>query len=325
MKSWPPWKENRLASTRHSSCSKRALSCCVPPRPSSTRRRRKSRCFSRSPTEASSYGRRISREVSSRFDVDRERIERRLDEICESCLSDLPTGVADSIRYALKSPGKRVRPLLLLFAYRAAGGREDASLLACAPEVIHSYSLVHDDLPCMDDDDMRRGRPTVHKVYGSRTAILAGVAMIPVAALVIRDAARAMRLSPEVSRRILQALLEAGGVSGMIGGQARDLAGEGRSLSLEEREEIHRAKTGALIVASLGMGALAGGASAGKIAALERYGRAIGLAFQIMDDVLDVTSTTTALGKTTGRDAMLRKSTYPALLGVEGARQRAQA
>ena len=259
------------------------------------------------------------------FDTERESVEQRLDEICVTYLSDLPAGIGDAIRYGLKSPGKRIRPLLLLHAYRAVGGGADATLLACGPEIIHSYSLVHDDLPCMDDDDMRRGRPTVHKVYGSRTAILAGVAMIPVAALVIRDAARAMRLSPEVSGRILQALLGAGGGSGMIGGQARDLAGEGRSLSLEEREEIHRAKTGALIVASLGMGALAGGASAGKIAALERYGRAIGLAFQIMDDVLDVTSTTTALGKTTGRDATLRKSTYPALLGVEGARARARA
>ena len=257
--------------------------------------------------------------------MDRERIERRLDEICESCLSDLPTGVADSIRYALKSPGKRVRPLLLLFAYRAAGGREDASLLACAPEVIHSYSLVHDDLPCMDDDDMRRGRPTVHKVYGSRTAILGGVAMIPLAARVVRDAGLAMRLSHRVGATILETLLDAGGARGMIGGQLRDLAGEGLSLSLAEREEIHSAKTGALIVASVRMGGLAAGAGEAQIAALERYGRAVGLAFQIMDDVLDVTSTTSALGKTTGRDAALGKSTYPALLGVEGARQRAQA
>ena len=263
--------------------------------------------------------------MPARFDKERESVEQRLDEICVTYLSDVPSGIGDAIRYGLKSPGKRIRPLLLLHAYRAVGGGADATLLACGPEIIHSYSLVHDDLPCMDDDDMRRGRPTVHKVYGSRTAILAGVAMIPVAALVIRDAARAMRLSPEVSRRILQALLEAGGVSGMIGGQARDLAGEGRSLSLEEREEIHRAKTGALIVASLRIGALAAGASSAEVAALERYGRAIGLAFQIMDDVLDVTSTTNALGKTTGRDATLGKSTHPALLGVDGAQARARA
>lgn len=273
----------------------------------------------------SSSGRWISREVPARFDTEREGVERRLDEICAAYLSGLPAGIGDAIRYGLKSPGKRLRPLLLLYAYRAVGGRGDATLLACGPEIIHSYSLVHDDLPCMDDDDMRRGRPTVHKVYGSRTAILAGVAMIPVAALVVRDAARAMRLSPEISGRILEALLDAAGASGMIGGQASDLAGEGRPLSLEGREDIHRAKTGALMVASLHMGGLAAGASAGQVAALGRYGRAIGLAFQIMDDVLDVTSTTTALGKTTGRDATLGKSTYPALLGVEGAQARARA
>ena len=272
----------------------------------------------------SSSGRWISREVSARFDKEREGVEQRLDEICATYLSGLPAGIGDAIRYGLKSPGKRIRPLLLLYAYRAVGGRGDATFLACGPEIIHAYSLVHDDLPCMDDDDMRRGRPTVHKVYGSRTAILAGVAMIPVAALVVRDAARAMRLSPEASGRVLAALLDGAGASGMIGGQARDLAGEGRPLSLEEREEIHRAKTGALIVASLQMGAVAGGASAGQIAALGCYGRAIGLAFQIMDDVLDVTSTKTALGKPTGRDATLGKSTYPALLGVEGAHARAK-
>jgi geranylgeranyl pyrophosphate synthase len=263
--------------------------------------------------------------VPARFDTERESVERRLEEICVTYLPTVPAGIADAIRYGLKSPGKRIRPLLVLYGYRAAGGSGDASLLACGPEILHAYSLVHDDLPCMDDDDMRRGRPSVHKVYGSRTAIMAGVAMIPVAAIVVRDAARTMRLSPEVGGRIFQTLLEAGGASGMIGGQSRDLAGEGLSLSLEEREDIHRAKTGALIVASLRMGALAAGASSEEVAALERYGRAIGLAFQIMDDVLDVTSTTSALGKTTGRDATLRKSTYPALLGVDGAQARARA
>ena len=263
--------------------------------------------------------------MPARFDTERESVERRLEEICVTYLPTLPAGIADAIRYGLKSPGKRIRPLLVLYAYRAVGGSGDASLLACGPEILHAYSLVHDDLPCMDDDDMRRGRPTVHKVYGSRTAIMAGVAMIPVAAIVVRDAARGMRLPQEVGVKLLQTLLEAGGVSGMIGGQLRDLAGEGLSLSLEEREEIHRAKTGALIVASLRIGALAAGASSTEVAALERYGRAIGLAFQIMDDVLDVTSTTSALGKTTGRDATLGKSTHPALLGVDGAQARARA
>jgi len=272
----------------------------------------------------SSSGRWISRNVPARFSTERESVERRLEEICGTYLADLPTGIADAVRYGLNSPGKRIRPLLLLYAYRAVGGSSDASLLACGPEIIHAYSLVHDDLPCMDDDDMRRGRPTVHKVYGSRTAIIAGVAMIPMAAIVVRDAARAMGLPPRVAGAILQTLLEAGGASGMIGGQSRDLTGEGRALTLADREEIHRAKTGALIVASLVMGALAGGASPLQVTAVERYGRAVGLAFQIMDDVLDVTSTSTALGKTTGRDAALGKSSFPALLGVEGAQARAR-
>jgi geranylgeranyl pyrophosphate synthase len=258
------------------------------------------------------------------FDADRERIERRLDEICDNYLPELPSDVANAIRYGLKSPGKRLRPLLLLYAYRAAGGREDASLLACAPEVIHAYSLMHDDLPCMDDDDMRRGRPTVHKVYGSRTAIVGGISMIPLAAAVARDSTRSMGLSDPARRTVVETLLEAGGARGMIGGQLRDLAGEGLSLSLDDREAVHSAKTAALIVASVRIGAIAAGAATAQIAAFDRYGSAVGLAFQIMDDVLDVTSTSSALGKTTGRDALLGKSTYPALLGVAGARQRAQ-
>ncbi len=259
------------------------------------------------------------------FDTERARIEQRLDDICSTYLRDLPAPIADAVKYGLKSPGKRLRPLLLLLAYRAAGGARDATMLACAPEVIHAYSLMHDDLPCMDDDDMRRGRPAVHKVYGSRTAILAGVMMIPLAARVVRDSARAMSMSEGASMKVLDTLLEAGGASGMIGGQLRDLAGEGLSLPLDELEAIHSAKTGALIVGSLRMGALAAGSDATRVAALEHYGRSVGLAFQIMDDVLDVTSTTTAMGKTAGRDAVLRKSTYPALLGVDGARRRAQA
>jgi geranylgeranyl diphosphate synthase, type II len=273
---------------------------------------------------ASSSGRWISRGVAADFEAERGKIEHRLDDICSTYLGVLPAPIAEAVRYGLKSPGKRLRPLLLLFAYRAAGGTQDAAMLACAPEIIHAYSLMHDDLPCMDDDDMRRGRPTVHKIYGSRTAILAGVAMIPLAARVVRDSARAILLPDHASKRVLDTLLEAGGGSGMIGGQLRDLAGEGLQLSLDEREAIHSAKTGALIVASLRMGALAAGSDATEVAALERYGRAVGLAFQIMDDVLDVTSTTTAMGKTTGRDAVLRKSTYPALLGVDGARRRAR-
>jgi geranylgeranyl pyrophosphate synthase len=262
--------------------------------------------------------------VGADFATERAKIERRLDDICTTYLTGLPAPIADAVEYGLKSPGKRLRPLLLLFAYRAAGGTRDATMLACAPELIHAYSLVHDDLPCMDDDDMRRGHPTVHKVYGSRTAILAGVAMIPLSARVVRDSGRAMQLADQSTSKVLDTLLEASGAGGMIGGQLRDLAGEGLLLSLDEREAIHLAKTGAIIVACVRMGAIAAGCDAAGVAALERYGRSVGLAFQIMDDVLDVTSTTKALGKTTGRDAVLGKSTYPALLGVDGARRRAE-
>ena len=263
--------------------------------------------------------------MSDRFELDRQRIERRLDEISSGYLGGLNADVAGAIRYGLKSPGKRLRPLLVVYGYRAAGGDDDVSLLAAAPEVIHAYSLMHDDLPCMDDDDMRRGRPTVHRVYGSRTAILAGVAMIPLAIRVLRDAARAMSLSAGAELALTETLVAAAGESGMIGGQLRDLEAEGSALSLDDLQTVHMAKTAALIVASVRMGAIAAGASAARLAAMEDYGRDVGLAFQIMDDVLDVTSTTSVLGKTSGRDVVLRKSTYAALLGVDGARQRARA
>ncbi|HJP60228.1 MAG TPA: farnesyl diphosphate synthase [Gemmatimonadaceae bacterium] len=263
--------------------------------------------------------------MSDRFELDRQRIERRLDQISSDYLGGLNADVAAAIRYGLKSPGKRLRPLLVVYGYRAAGGDNDVSLLATAPEVIHAYSLMHDDLPCMDNDDMRRGRPTVHRVYGSRTAILAGVAMIPLAIRVVREAARSMSLSASVELAVTETLVAGAGEAGMIGGQLRDLEGEASTLTVNDLQAIHMAKTAALIVASLRIGAIAAGASAAKLAAMEEYGRDVGLAFQIMDDVLDVTSTTTVLGKTSGRDVVLRKSTYAALMGIDGARQRARA
>jgi geranylgeranyl diphosphate synthase, type II len=262
--------------------------------------------------------------VESHLDADRQRIDRRLEEIGERFLIDVPSDVANAIRYGLESPGKRLRPLLALYGYRAAGGEGDASLLACAPEVIHAYSLVHDDLPCMDDDDIRRGRPAVHKVYGSRTAILAGVAMIPLSVKVVREGAKEMALPIAVMSSLTETLLAAGGDAGMIGGQVRDLEGEGSAFSLDDLETLHLAKTGALMAAAVRMGAIAAGATPSALDAIDRYGRDIGLAFQIIDDVLDVTSNTSVLGKTSGRDAVLHKSTYPSLLGVEGARKRAQ-
>jgi len=263
--------------------------------------------------------------VTGSFASERQQVERALEAISSKRLSVLAPPVAEAIDYGLRSRGKRLRPLLLLFAYRACGGKGDASALACAPEIIHCYSLIHDDLPCMDDDDMRRGRPTVHRVHGSRTAIRAGAAMIPLAVAVARDALSTLGVAPDRTRRSVGALLAGAGAGGMIGGQLRDLAGEGAALSLDEREAIHAAKTGALITGSARIGALAAGADEATIDAIDGYGRSIGLAFQIMDDVLDLTSTTGELGKTAGRDAALGKSTYPALLGVDGARKRAEA
>src|SRR5438477_4306841 len=269
-RSWPSSKASRSASTRRSSFSRRGSSFCVQHPASSIELKPGCNCCSRSQKADSNCGRWISEAVThaepvaarahaDRFEADREKIERGLDQICEAYLTGLPAGVSAAIRYGLKSPGKRLRPLLLLFAYRAAGGNGDATLLACAPEIVHSYSLMHDDLPCMDDDDMRRGRPTVHKVYGSKVAILAGVAMIPLGVRVASSAARELGVPEKVGVAIIETLLEAAGSSGMIGGQERDLAGEGVALVLAEREAIHAAKTGDLIAGAPRMGALAAG------------------------------------------------------------------
>jgi geranylgeranyl pyrophosphate synthase len=244
---------------------------------------------------------------------------------CERDLAGLPAPVADAVRYSVLGGGKRLRALLVTEAYRAAGGTDDPAPLAAAVEVVHAYSLVHDDLPCMDDDDVRRGRPTVHRVFGVRVATAAGLAMVPLAVRCAARAARDLGLSPEAGAEIVRTLMHASGAEGMIGGQLLDLEGEGRALTLAELERVHRWKTGALIVAAVRIGGLAAGAAAPAMAALTAYGAAVGLAFQIADDVLDVTATSDELGKTAGRDLALRKSTYPALLGVDGARARARA
>ncbi|MGE5098801.1 MAG: polyprenyl synthetase family protein [Deltaproteobacteria bacterium] len=256
--------------------------------------------------------------------ADRAAIDRALADVCDRSVATLGSAVGDAVRYSLLGGGKRLRGLLVLAAYRTAGGRSDVSMLAAAIEIVHAYSLVHDDLPCMDDDDMRRGRPTVHRAFGTRVAMTAGVAMVPLAAGVALQAGRALGL-PDVSCGALVAeLMRASGAGGMIGGQLLDLEGEGRPLGLQDLERIHRAKTGALIRASVRTGGIAARVNADQLAALSQFGDAIGLAFQIADDVLDVTATTDRLGKRAGRDVDLAKSTYPALLGVEGARQRAE-
>ncbi|MBL0939826.1 MAG: polyprenyl synthetase family protein [Gemmatimonadaceae bacterium] len=252
-------------------------------------------------------------------------VQGALDGFCARWLSDLEPTTAEAVRYALLGEGKRLRAILVLEAYRACGGAGNALDLAASVEVVHAYSLVHDDLPCMDDDDVRRGRPTVHKVYGVTVATAAGLAMVPLAARSAWHAAIGLGLPNAVAGDIVRDLMSASGAGGMIGGQLLDLEAEGRCMSLEDLERVHRLKTGALIMSSVTLGARAAEAPAAHREALARYGAAIGLAFQIADDVLDVTATTDQLGKTAGRDLDLHKSTYPALLGVEGAIERAVA
>jgi geranylgeranyl pyrophosphate synthase len=257
--------------------------------------------------------------------ADRASIEHALQTVCDRWATTLDAPLADAVRYSLLGGGKRLRGLLFLGAYRTVGGAGDASALAAAIEVVHAYSLVHDDLPCMDDDEMRRGRATVHRVYGVRVATAAGVAMVPLAAAAAFEATRALGLSTAASGTVVAELMRASGAGGMIGGQLLDLEGEGRPLALHELERIHRAKTGALIRASVVLGGMAAAAAPGQLDALGAFGDAIGLAFQIADDVLDVTAPTDRLGKPAGRDLDLHKSTYPAVLGVARATERAGA
>ncbi|MHB1329978.1 MAG: polyprenyl synthetase family protein, partial [Gemmatimonadales bacterium] len=237
---------------------------------------------------------------------------------------EVPGSLGQALQYALATSGKRIRPALVLACYRAAGGRAAAiARLAVAVEVIHTYSLVHDDLPCMDDDARRRGRPTTHVAFDVATATRVGYLLVPVAVEVLCEAADQLRLPAATRQAIGRTLLAASGIRGMVGGQWLDLDAEGRSLGAADLTAIHARKTGALIEAACVVGGLAAGADAGMLAGLAGFGREIGLAFQVADDVLDATATTAQLGKTAGRDASLGKSTYVQFLGVEGARAEA--
>jgi geranylgeranyl diphosphate synthase, type II len=267
----------------------------------------------------------MTTDVAVDFSLARGAIGGALAGVCERYLDGVASPVSDAIRYSLLGEGKRMRGILFLSAFEAAGGRGEGADLAAAIEIVHAYSLVHDDLPCMDDDDMRRGRPTVHKVFGVGAATAAGLTMVPLAARCAVEAARALGLEDGEVGAIVAELMRASGAGGMIGGQLLDLEGEGRPLAVADLERIHRAKTGALITAAATLGGRAASAPPVRLDALATYGAAVGLAFQIADDVLDVTATTDQLGKTAGRDLALRKSTYPALLGVDGAKERAAA
>ena len=235
-----------------------------------------------------------------------------------------PAGtVARAMRYAVFGGGKRLRPILALAAYEGFGGAGEAALApACALELVHTYSLVHDDLPAMDDDDLRRGRPTTHRAFGEAVAILAGDALLTLAFEVLATRpdgpAAAARRAAAVA-----VVARASGHAGMVGGQMADLEAEGRSPSREGLDWIHRHKTGALFSAAAELGALHAGATAEECAAMARFGAALGLAFQVQDDVLDRTADALALGKTPGKDERSGKATYPALLGLDASRAEA--
>jgi geranylgeranyl diphosphate synthase type II len=230
----------------------------------------------------------------------------------------------ESMRYSLLSGGKRIRPLLLLTAAEVAGGDADRFLpFACAVEMIHTYSLIHDDLPAMDDDAVRRGRPSNHVVFGEGIAILAGDALLTEAFAVMARASAALPCD-----RVVEAIAElatAAGSQGMVGGQTADLLAEGSAAELERVESIHRRKTGAILRAAVRIGAILAGAEAPVLAALTRYAETVGLAFQIADDLLDETGRTEETGKAARRDREREKSTYPSLLGVAAARDRLRA
>lgn len=259
------------------------------------------------------------------LEEERTRVEAALERSVESLQPLLTGGDLDApLRYGVLGGGKRVRPVLCVAAYRAAGGDDDDPIhdLAVSLELIHAYSLMHDDLPCMDDATLRRGRPAAHREFGEERTMVAGAALIPAAALQAWRGTRALSIPAERGRRIVRELMGAAGAAGMVGGQALDLLAEERELDVGQVARLHALKTGALLSAAPAMGGMAAGGDEEVVEALRSYGRELGLAFQIADDVLDATSSADDLGKEPS-DAGLAKSTYVSRLGVEGARERA--
>jgi geranylgeranyl diphosphate synthase type II len=232
-----------------------------------------------------------------------------------------PATLHKAMRYSLFAGGKRLRPILALAAAEACGGALDPALPhACAVECIHTYSLIHDDLPCMDDDDLRRGRPTNHKVFGEGIAVLAGDALLTIAFEILSRATPTRRYN---STTLIRELATAAGSLWLIAGQVLDLEGEGKPTSPRDLKFIHQSKTAALLTASIRLGAMSANAPEAKLQALTDFGHALGLAFQIIDDILDVTQTSAKLGKSAGKDAAAQKATYPAVFGLD--RSRAEA
>jgi geranylgeranyl diphosphate synthase type II len=233
--------------------------------------------------------------------------------------------VVQAMHYSLFAGGKRLRPILCLAAAEAVGGDAGEVLpVACALEMIHTYSLIHDDLPAMDDDDLRRGQPTCHKKFDEATAILAGDGLLTLAFQIMADAASHFEGREADLLAVIQLIAAASGYPGMVGGQMLDLQAEGRKVTLKELETIHRMKTGALLTAAVRSGAMMAGGTRAEVTALTGYGEKFGLAFQVTDDLLDVEGEAAEMGKATGMDAERRKATYPGLLGQGEAREWAQ-
>lgn len=251
-------------------------------------------------------------------------VDRYLDQY--TAVTGVPEQLLESMRYSLLGGGKRLRPVLVIAAASLFGVESRRVMpAACALELIHTYSLVHDDLPCMDDDDLRRGRPTNHKVYGDAVATLAGDALLTMAFELIARQAEDSSIHPAQVVRVVREVAVAAGAVGMVGGQVEDLAWEGREAPAAQLQQIHALKTGALFRASLRAGAILSGATDEQLACLDRYAHHFGLAFQIQDDVLDVIGDAVKTGKGVGRDSKHQKSTYVSHYGLAGAQDRARA
>ena len=251
----------------------------------------------------------------------RAAVERALERFLPSA-TVRPATIHEAMRYSLFAGGKRLRPILCLAAAEACGGKTKSALpLACAAECIHTYSLVHDDLPSMDNDDFRRGRPTCHKAFGEGIAVLAGDALLTIA---FEIAARAEPARRYPLRAIFQEIATGAGSRRLIAGQVADLEAEGQPITRAQLRYIHENKTAALLSTSVRLGAMSANASASQLGAITKFGRALGLAFQIIDDILDVTQTTEKLGKSAGKDVAAQKATYPAVIGLEKSRAEAK-
>jgi geranylgeranyl diphosphate synthase type II len=257
--------------------------------------------------------------------LQQRRVEAALDQFLPPSDS-YPPELIDAMRYSVFAGGKRLRPILVLAASESVAGDPEVALpAACALEYIHTYSMIHDDLPAMDNDAYRRGKPTNHIVYGEAMAILAGDALLTYAFELLSSPQYANRLAAPLLLHVTHCLARAAGCFGMIGGQVMDIASEGKQVDITVLEYIHRHKTAALIEAAVTMGGLLGGGTAAQVKALQEYGHNVGWAFQITDDILDVEGDAALLGKEVGRDAQQAKVTYPALLGLDASRQQATA